>query len=307
MIDVVAIGHASIDRVRSRGKETTQLGGAAIYSAMGAKIFHRTGIVSRVGSDFPSDFYAVLKKAEIDTTGLRRRRGKSTVFWIDYDREGFAHYDRYDLNVGVHLRPEDLPPVYWKAKAFHIAPMAASKQAAFLRFLEERTDAFLSLNTHIGYFQRYRKEVLDLLPKVDLFTLNDEEAMRLTATKNLEQALDALKRLPHNLLVVTMGVYGSIVIEDEINFSPSVHQPRIVDLTGCGDAFTGAFLSSYLLSEDPLKSANIANSVASLTATDRNFQALLSLRFSSLEGFQEFIVSRQRRLNREQRSLDSFL
>lgn len=306
-MECVTIGHISVDKIKIGGRENTQLGGAAVYSAMGAKIFSRTGLVSRVGGDFPAEFHSTLKEAGIDTAGLKRVGGKSTLFDIDYAKDGSANYTRHELNVGIYIRPEDIPPAYADAQAFHIAPMAASKQRAFIDFLRKRSNAFISLNTHGGYFLKYRGEILDLMPKVDIFTLNDEEAMRLTETKSLEQALNALKRAPHNLLVVTMGVYGSIVVEDEISFFPSLHQPTVIDLTGCGDAFAGAFVASYLKTNDPLKSANIANSVASIVATDWNFQAVRGLKFHNLERFQEFVVSRQRRLAKSQRSLENFL
>lgn len=306
-MDVVTIGHASIDRVKIGGRENLQLGGAAVYSALGAKIFSQAGIVSRVGGDFPVEFYSLLKSAEIDTLGLHKVRGKSTTFTIEYDREGFAEYRDYSLNVGVHIRPEDIPSRYLDARAFHLAPMAASKQKLFLNFLRNKTGALISLNSHIGYFMKYKSELLELIPRVDVFTINDEEAMRLTGSKSLEHALNAFKRMEHNLVIITMGPYGSIIIErGEINFMPSVFQPKIVDLTGCGDAFAGSFMAAYLRTSDPLRAAIIANSVASITATDWNFTAIKNLKFKSMEHFQEFVVSHQRKLSKHQKSIEHY-
>lgn len=304
-MDVVTIGHASLDRVKTGGSENIQLGGAAVYSAMAAKIFSDTGIVSRVGRNFPAEFYLLLRKAGIDTFGLKKVSGKSTSFSIEYDKDGAAKYNSYELNVGIHIRPEDIPNSYLRAKAFHIAPMAASKQKIFLEFLRKNSNAPVSLNTHIGYFLKYKKEIAELISGVDVFTINDEEAMRLTGTRSIEHSLNALKRIEHKLIIVTMGVYGSIVIEKEITFFPSVYQAKTVDLTGCGDAFAGSFISSYLKTRDALKSANIANSVASIVATDWNFQAIKNLKFKSLEKFQEFIVSKLRR-RKTQRGMEHF-
>ncbi|NOZ58579.1 MAG: carbohydrate kinase family protein [Euryarchaeota archaeon] len=307
-MDVVSVGHASVDLVRVAGTERRQLGGAAIYSALAAKIFSRVGVVTRVGADFPAEFYSVLRGAGVDTSGIRQVRGRSTSFEIEYDGAGQAHYRSYQLGVGVHLRPGDIPERYLTAKAFHIAPMAASKQRSFLEHLREHTYALVSLNTHVAYFQRYRRELLQLIGEVDIFTINDEEAMRLTGTRSLEHAINALKKLRHNIVVVTMGVYGSIILEGgEVSFSPSVVQRRIVDLTGCGDAFAGAFVASYLSTDNAVKAANIANSVAAINASDWYFRAIARLRFQSLEAFQEFVVARQRRLSKNQRSLEHFI
>ncbi len=306
-MDTVVIGHTSIDRVLAGKEKRVQLGGASVYFAMASKIFSSTGMVSRVGKDFPPEFLGALKESFIDIGGIKRMRGKSTRFSMRYDDQGVAHYDDYDLNVGVSIRPEDIPASYLSARAFHLAPMAASKQNAFLEYLREKTYALISLNTHVAYLQRYRRHILKLLPKVDICTMNDEEAMRLTETRGFEQALAALKKEAHNLIIVTMGVYGSAIIEDEIVFAPSVIQPRIVDLTGCGDAFAGAFLAVYSKTQDSLQAANVANSVASIAATDWNFGAIKNLRFASLESFHEFVISHQRKLSKNQRSLEQFL
>lgn len=306
-MDVVTVGHASIDLIKFHGKERKQLGGAAIYSAMASKIFSKTAVVSRVGRDFPAKFYSILREVEIDTYGLKKIRGKSTSFTIEYDDAGTAHYGAYDLNVGVYIRPADIPRDYLRAKAFHLAPMAATKQERFIDFIRKNTEAKISMNTHIGYFHRYRRRLTQLIPSVDVFTLNDEEAKALTLDKSLNRSINSLKKIPHNQIIITTGPGASIILEDgEISISHSQYQPQIVDLTGCGDAFAGTYISSYLKTEDALKSASIANSVASIAATDWNFQAVKNLKFSSLESFQEYVVAWQRRLAKKQRSIEHF-
>ncbi len=306
-MEVVAIGHTSVDRITIKGRKKLQLGGAAIYSAMAAQIFSETGVVSRVGEDFPMKFFSVLKNYKIDTRGIKKVKGKSTFFEIEYDKDEVAHYKQYKLNVGVFLRPKDIPRYYLQADAFHLAPMAASKQRKFINYIRENTDAIISLNTHVGFLPKYKKELIEIIPLVDIFTLNEEEAMKLTNTKRLEYAIKILKKIKHNLIIVTLGVIGSVVIDKDVTFFPSVYQPKTVDLTGCGDAFAGAFVSSYIKTKDALKSANIANSVAGIVASDWNFKGIKNLKFANLEKFHEYIFSRQRKLRKMQFSIDSFV
>jgi ribokinase len=305
--DIVTIGHTSIDRVEIEGEVKRQLGGAAVYSAMAAKIFGRAGVVSRVGKDFPPSFLKILSEANISTTGIRKINGMSTFFSIEYDDKGAANYKGFKLNAGKNISAKDIPLSFLKAKGFHIAPMNPNKQRRIVDFLRENTYAVVSLNTYMGYAKPHKRALLDLMEKVDIFTINDDEAMMLTDSRSLEHALGALKKTRHNLVLITMGVYGSIVLKDkEINFFPSVFQEKVVDLTGCGDSFAGSFLATYLKTDDPHKAANMANSVASLNATDWNYQALKHLEFKSLERFQRFIISRQRRFKKKQKMLESF-
>lgn len=306
-MDVVTVGHISIDKVKTESGERRQLGGAAVYSAMAAKLFGEVGIVSRVGKNFPPRFYKTLKDAGISISGIKRVKGESTFFSISYDEDGAATYGDYKVRVGAHINPKDIPPEYMKAKAFHIAPTAPSKQKKFVRYLRKNFYGLISLNTHVGYFQRYKKGLLDLIKEVDVFTLNDEEATFLIGAKRFEWSMKMFKKIEHNIIVITLGVIGSAIIEDgEVNFFPSVIQPKIVDLTGCGDAFAGAFVSSFLKTENSIKSANIANSVASITATDWNFKALEKMRYRSLEKFQLFVIARQRQLAKNQRNIEYF-
>ncbi|MDP6459362.1 MAG: carbohydrate kinase family protein [Candidatus Hydrothermarchaeota archaeon] len=307
-MEVITIGHASIDLVKSRNTWVKQLGGAAIYTAMAAKIFSDTGVVSRVGMDFSPGFYSILREAGVDTYGMKKVRGKSTTFKIEYDEAGIASYGAYELNVGVHIRPEDIPNSYLRADAFHLSPMAASKQGRFIQFLRKKTMAKISMNTHIGYFSKYRREILKLIPRVDVFALNDEEAKALTRTKSLSHALKAFKKKRHNIIIITTGPGASVILENgETSISHTQYQARVVDLTGCGDAYAGAFISSLLHAKDPIKSANIANSVASIAAMDWNLQAIKNLEFTSLSAFQEYVVARQRRHRKKQRSIEHFL
>ncbi|MFQ5976143.1 MAG: carbohydrate kinase family protein [Candidatus Hydrothermarchaeales archaeon] len=307
-MDVATLGHVSIDTVRTDEGEKNQLGGAAVYSAMASKVFGKTGIVSRVGMDFPPKNYKVLKDAGIITSGIKRIRGKSTRFTITYDKQGNANYGDYKVGVGAHIRPKDIPPDYMKAKAFHIAPTAPSKQKRVIKHLRKNFYGIVSLNTHIGYFKKYRKSLSDLIKDVDIFTLNDEEATFLTGSRRFEQSLRQFKKIKHNIVIITLGVIGSAIIEnDEVNFFPSVVQPKIVDLTGCGDAFAGAFVASYLKTQNSTKSANIANSIASIAATDWNFSALKNMKYKNLEKFQLFVIARQRQLAKNQRNIEHFL
>ncbi len=306
-LDVVTIGHTSVDRVEIDGKIKNQLGGAAVYSSMAAKIFGNVGLVSRVGKDFPPSFLKILSEADIRTIGIKKINGKSTFFSIEYDDKGAADYKDFKLNAGRNIGAKDIPLSFLKSQGFHIAPMNPNKQRRILDSIRQNTYALVSLNTYMGYVRPYRKALIELMGLVDIFTINDDEAMVLTDSKSLEHALNALKKMNHHLVIITMGVYGSIVlVEREINFFPSVFQEKTVDLTGCGDAFAGSFLASYLKTSDPHKAANIANSVASLNATGWNFQPLKTLQFMSLEKFQLYITSRQRRLKKKQKMLESF-
>jgi sugar/nucleoside kinase (ribokinase family) len=304
-MDVVTIGHTSLDKVKVRGKESIQLGGASIYSALASKIFSETGVVSRVGREFPDTNLDQLAKWGLDTSGITRGTGRTTSFEISYDKEGRAIYGSYDFGVGRYIMPKDIPAKYLKAKAFHLAPMSPAKQLKFVRYLRDNSYGLISLNTHFGYVPKHKKDLLKLAGEVDVFILDHEEAMLLTGTKRIELAYNALKKKDHNIIAGTIGDIGSGVLEEgEFTYFSTPYQKEVKDFTGCGDVFGGSFISSYLKTKNPLKSANIANQVASINATDWYFKGIKGLKFQSIEAFQEFMFSRQRKLRKNQRSIE---
>lgn len=314
-LEVAIIGHVSIDEIEIKKRKKRQIGGAACYAAFSSKTFARTGIVSRVGRDFPVAFLRRIRNAGIDINGIKITKENSTFFSISYDENGVAKYNAFELNAGRGIKSSDIPESYLNASAFHIAPMNPRKQKQILEFLREKNkDAIISLNTYIGYVKKYKKALLEIIEKTDVFSINDEEAITLTNARGLEHALNILKKKAekkNNIIIVTIGLisfHGSIVIEKgEINFFPSLYQPVVRDVTGCGDVFAGAFLATYAKTKNAMKAANIANSMASLNATDYSFKAIAPLNFRSFEAFQTFITSRQRKLIKKQKVMEYFL
>jgi sugar/nucleoside kinase (ribokinase family) len=120
---------------------------------------------------------------------------------------------------------------------------------------------------------RFRKRVLDAIAHSSIVFANEEEATALTGVEDAKANVSHLANLmssPQNerdgqppLVVVTAGADGAFVG----NCSGVSHVPAIptnvVDSTGAGDAFVGAFLFSYLRQADPVSAANGATAFAS--------------------------------------------
>ena len=72
----ITVGNTVIDHlvVPDGRKMPSQLGGDAIYSAMGVRVWSQdVGIVSIIGRSFPSEWTDGLASAGIDVSGIKRR------------------------------------------------------------------------------------------------------------------------------------------------------------------------------------------------------------------------------------------
>jgi len=106
----------------------------------------------------------------------------------------------------------------------------------------------VSLDTNYDASQIWRHEwLLPILDLVDVFLPNDDEALGISATDTVDQALNVLSRYA-KLVIVTLGDKGAkakLSDSEEITHVPSP-KVNVVDACGAGDAFNSAFLKIWL-------------------------------------------------------------
>ena len=86
----------------------------------------------------------------------------------------------------------------------------------------------------------------EILPFVDVFLPNEQEALLLTNENVLG---DPLKKLTcdGNLVVVKLGSKGSITSDNKKNvFKQSFYNNDVVDAIGAGDSFNAGFIFKYI-------------------------------------------------------------
>jgi ribokinase len=90
---------------------------------------------------------------------------------------------------------------------------------------------------------------------------NEEEALVLTGTSDVEEALEFLAVRFHEV-VITRGAQGAVAAVGETRSRVSAHDVAVLDTTGAGDAATGTYLGARLRDELPeraLEEAMIAS------------------------------------------------
>jgi sugar/nucleoside kinase (ribokinase family) len=126
----------------------------------------------------------------------------------------------------------------------------------------------------------------EVIAKVDVLMINDEEARQLTGLKTLPLAAAAVHKMGPKTVVIKKGEHGAIMFEDgKTFFSPAMPLEKVVDPTGAGDTFAGGFIG-YLArlgdtSWEAKKQAVVVGSVlASFTCEDFGTERLQSLKES---------------------------
>jgi len=289
---LVFVGHISVDKVENVNGARTQPGGAALYAAMAARtLFPNVALISATGKD--NKYLDVLNL--LPHRDVKIYDAPSTKFHIKYDRRWEAHYLKADHGAGSRITSRRISDRWLRHKSiFHISPMRPSKVARILDKIKQKSpETKVSVNTWIDYIKgrRNRRILKDIALKADFFILSDTEAKALAQTDSISVAVRLLKA---KRLIVTLGVFGAIISEENgdmqmvpaLNLSPD----KIVDTTGAGDVWCGAFLATYNLTEDFGKSVSAASTISRIKCSDWGFQSLMNLRFKEPNDVIEFVM-----------------
>ena len=287
------VGHISIDKVENVNGTRVQPGGAALYASMAARtLSQNVALVSGTGKDYEFlDVLDLLPYKDVKIFDV-----PSTRFHIKYDRRWEAHYLRADHGAGSRITSRRISNKWLKHKSFfHISPMKPPKVAKILEKIKMKSpESKISVNTWIDYIKegrRNRRILKDIAMTADFFILNDTEAKALAQTDSISSAVRLLKA---KNLILTLGHIGAIVNGEDVGLQmiPSLNLPpdRVIDTTGAGDVWCGAFLATYSLTQDFAKSVSAASTISRIKCSDWGFQSLINLHFNEPDDVIEFVM-----------------
>jgi len=282
---MVVVGSVSVDRIRTPDRfEYRTVGGAGLYAALGAAA---TGLpVAMVGvrSDHPL-VEAITWPDHVDHRALRYVPGCGLRFDISYDQDWRATYLIDGASAEAAIIFEAMPARFTGAEVFHLCPTGSVfTQLLFANYLrtDPRTEnAFVAATTFRGRITASPTAIERLWRLADVFICNAEEAVLVTCRRTLDDALTAIStqvrgRARPGVTVVTDGGSGCWVITPEVRRHVPAYPSRVVDPTGAGESFAGAFAAARLAGADWFEAARIGSAVASLVVAQVGPHALLA-------------------------------
>lgn len=303
---IVTVGSLAFDTLETpAGKADRVLGGSGNYFSVAASFYAPVQVVGVVGEDFPVSHLDWLSQRHVDVSGVERVAGE-TFHWVgSYDTNmNEAKTLSTRLNVFEHFDPK-LKPAHRSAPYAFLANIDPVLQQRVLdQMVGPKLVACDSMNFWIA---GKPDELKKTLQRVDILSINEGEAYLLADTRNLAQAAQRIRALGPSTLVIKRGEYGAVLFTPTGTFmAPAFLVDRVVDPTGAGDSFAGAFMG-YLAEagahrdmarESPekwetlLRRAVVAGCVmASFTVEDFSLHRLMRLD-------NEELVERQRRMIR---------
>jgi len=242
--ELVIVGSIGIDTIETpREKRVEILGGSVSYACAAASFFVPTGMVGVVGTDFPTAHRTLWEGMGIDLAGLQTEEGK-TFRWSGVYEENMDNRRTLltELNVFEQFSPE-LPEAYRDAPYLFLGNIAPALQ---LHVLEQvHSPKFVLIDTMDLWINIARDELVEVVGKCDMLTLNESEAQLFTGAQSLAAAAEILLAMGPRFVLIKKGESGSMLVSREGSFSiPAYALDDFKDPTGAGDTFAGGLMGA---------------------------------------------------------------
>ncbi len=288
MSEVLIIGSVAYDGLKTPyGSKDRVLGGAATYSSLAASLFAPVKMVGVVGDDFKDSDLALLRSHGINTDLVTREKGK-TFYWKGYYENDMAVAHTMKIDLGVFEKFD--PRITGRSRQVPFVFLAAIHPELQMKVLQQMTKPqFVVLDTRDLWINITKPMLLKVLRKTDLVVVNDQEIRLLTGEVHLMKGARALQKMGPKTVIVKKGEHGAMLFGPGWTFlSPAVPLDYVVDPTGAGDTFAGAFIGYVAkygqLTPEVLKQAVIAgNLVASYTVQGFGTKTIAALNKAKLK------------------------
>lgn len=295
---LVTVGTVAFDAIETPFAKTEKvIGGAATYISLTASHFvKQCGLISVIGDDFPQSVLDQMKDRGIDQQGLQIKKGEKSFFW-----SGRYHYDlnsrdtlATELNVLAGFDPI-VPEDYQDCDFLMLGNLDPRVQMRVIEQMPKRPHLVV-MDTMNFWMDSAWDELMKVLAKVDVLTINDEEARQMTREYSLVKAARKIMSMGPRYVVIKKGEHGAMLFHDRrIFIAPALPMEEVLDPTGAGDTFAGGFIGflaqSSNTSFDNMKRAVIVGSaMASFTCEKFGPERLFELTHDEIyERVEEFV------------------
>ena len=262
---ILIVGSIAIDTIETPfEKKSDVLGGSTTYSLVASGKKTDVSVVGIIGNDFPNEGYSLYRSYADDLSDLKTADGK-TFRWGGRYHENWDDRDTLFTELGVFL---DFNPILSESNKnrSHILLANIHPELQYSVILQNQNpDAVIVVDTMNLWIETTLPSLEKVISSSNILLINESESFLLTKEKNIKDAAIALLSMGPEMVVIKKGSKGAELFSDkdhiEIGAFPVTN---VVDPTGAGDVFAGAFIASLAAqesSESALLSASASASI----------------------------------------------
>ncbi len=262
-MSLLTIGTLAFDSIETpHGKADMVIGGSCTYISHSASYFtNNINLSAIVGGDFPQEEIKALEDKGVNMEGLQIKADGKTFFWAGKYHENMNQRDTLatDLNVLDDFDPQ-LPESYKSSKYVMLGNLTPDIQNSVLDQLDG-SQKLIAMDTMNFWIDIALDSLKKAIARVDILTINDEEARMLTGEYSLVTAAAAIHKMGPKFLVIKKGEHGCLLFsEGNMFFAPAMPLAQVFDPTGAGDTFAGGFMG-YLAKTDDVSFDNMKKAI----------------------------------------------
>lgn len=297
-MSLLAIGTIAYDDVYTPFGEVKMIeAGSCTYIAMAAtQLVKPVQLVSVIGGDYNQDFLNDLKKRGADLEGVEVVPDGKSFYWAGRYHDDMMGRDTLDtqLNVLADFDPK-VPAAYRNTDYVMLGNLSPQVQATVIDQMESKPK-LIALDTMNFWMDIAMEPLKEVLKRIDVLVINDEEARQLSGELSLLKAAAKIVDMGPRILIIKKGEHGALLFDGDKLFSaPALLLPTVVDPTGAGDTFAGGFMG-YLAATDDVSFDNLKRAIiygsamASFVVEDFGTRRMQGLTKEMIDGrIQQFI------------------
>ena len=263
MNKLLIVGTVAFDAIETPfGKTDKILGGAGTYIGLSAAHFNvKSAIVSVVGEDFPQEYLDLLTARNIDISGIEVVPGGKTFFWSGLYHNDLNSRDTLDTQLNVLADFDPIVPEEFKdSDVVMLGNLHPNIQIGVLDQLKKKPKLVV-LDTMNFWMDCALDELKEVMKRIDVITINDEEARQLSGEYSLVKAAEVIHQMGPKYVVIKKGEHGALLFDkSDVFFAPALPLKEVFDPTGAGDTFAGGF-SGYLTQSSNISFNNMKNAI----------------------------------------------
>jgi len=258
-MSLLVLGTVAFDSIETPfGKADHIIGGAGTYIAWAGSMFYNDiKLVSVIGDDFPQEELDLLKARGVNMDALELREGEKSFYWSGKYNLDLNSRDTLatELNVLEDYNPV-LPDSCKNPQYLMLGNFAPAVQMSIIEQIPTRPELVV-MDTMNFWMDIAMDDLKKVLKKIDVLTINDEEARQLSGEYSLVKAANVIREMGPKYLVIKKGEHGALLFHEEgMFYVPALPLEEVFDPTGAGDSFAGGFLG-YLAKKGDFSFTNM--------------------------------------------------
>lgn len=249
-MSLLTVGTVAFDTIETPfGTAEKVIGGACTYISLAASYFTKDiNLVAVVGDDFPKTELDYMRSKNINLDGLQIKKGEKSFFWHGRYHKDMNGRDTLDTQLNVLADFDPILPESYKSSQFlMLGNLTPDIQMKVLNQMHHRPKLVV-LDTMNFWMDIALESLKQVIARIDVLTINDEEARQLSGEFSLRKAARKILSMGPRYLIIKKGEHGAMLFhQNDIFFVPGLALEEVFDPTGAGDTFAGGFIG-YLAS-----------------------------------------------------------